>query len=179
MLVIEDLHWLDPTSLELLRTLAEQGAGMPLLLLCTARPEFHASWPARSHHIQIALGGLASAEMRSLVAGLAAGDNRTYVDREDVVDYVAGFRPPHATDEAGDERRARNAVAGIVKAGLLIGAVGDDRYEVSEAVEPLLPLELLTELLVALRTANGSPVDEVDDAFDELGADPAAREQEA
>lgn len=101
-----------------------------------------------------------------LRAGLAVGDPRTYVDREDVVEYVASFRPAHATDEAGDEKRARNAVAGIVKAGLLIGAVGDDRYEVSEAVEPLMPLELLQELLVALRTANGTPVDEADDAFD-------------
>lgn len=89
-----------------------------------------------------------------LRAGLAAGDARTYVDREDVVEYVASFRPAHATDEAGDEKRARNAVAGIVKAGLLIGSVGDDRYEISEAVEPLLPLELLQELLEALRAAN-------------------------
>jgi hypothetical protein len=89
-----------------------------------------------------------------LRAGLAAGDARTYVDRQDVVDYVASFRPPHATDEAGDEKRARNAVTSVVKAGLLIGAVGDERYEISEAVEPLLPLELLQELLEALRAAN-------------------------
>lgn len=105
-----------------------------------------------------------------LRAGLAAGDARTYVDREDVVEHVAGFRPAHATDAAADERRARNAVAGIVKAGLLIGAVGDDRYEISAAVEPLLPLELLQELLAALRAANGAPApvdDGTDDPFDE------------
>jgi hypothetical protein len=89
-----------------------------------------------------------------LRAGLAGGDARTYVDRQDVVDYVASFRPPHATDEAGDEKRARNAVASVVKSGLLIGSVGDERYEISEAVEPLLPLELLQELLEALRAAN-------------------------
>jgi hypothetical protein len=106
-----------------------------------------------------------------LRAGLAAGDARTYVDREDLVEYVASFRPAHATDEAGDERRARNAVAGIVKAGLLVGAVGDDRYEVSEAVEPLLPLERLQELLEALRAANASPAGDVvaDEPFDADG----------
>lgn len=91
-----------------------------------------------------------------LRAGLATGDTRVFVDREDIVEYVASFRPAHATDEAGDEKRARNAVVSVVKAGLLIGNAGDDRYEISEAVEPLLPLELLRELLDALQRANGA-----------------------
>ena len=105
-----------------------------------------------------------------LRAGLASGDARVFIDREDIVEYVASFRPAHATDEAGDEKRARNAVVSIVKAGLLIGAAGDDRYEISEAVEPLLPLELLQELLEALQRANGADVpdrgDEPSDLFD-------------
>ncbi|MFW6869479.1 DUF4194 domain-containing protein [Nocardioides sp. CPCC 206347] len=106
-----------------------------------------------------------------LRAGVASGDVRVFIDREDIVDYIATFRPPHATDEAGDEKRARNAVASVVKSGLLIGAVGDDRYEISEAVEPLLPLELLAELLEALQKANGTEVVVEDDAdlFDEGG----------
>jgi len=91
-----------------------------------------------------------------LRAGLATGDTRVFIDREDIVEYVASFRPGHATDEAGDEKRARNAVVSIVKAGLLIGAAADDRYEISEAVEPLLPLELVQELLGALQRANGT-----------------------
>ncbi|GGD30769.1 DUF4194 domain-containing protein [Nocardioides daphniae] len=89
-----------------------------------------------------------------LRAGYASGEARVFIDREDIVEHVASFRPLHATDESGDEKRARNAVLSIVKSGLLIGAAGDDRYEISEAVEPLLPLELLTELLDALRRAN-------------------------
>lgn len=91
-----------------------------------------------------------------LRAGLASGDARVFVDRDDILDHVQSFRPAHATDEAGDEKRARNAVAGVIKAGLLIGAPQDDRYEISEAVEPLLPLEVLAELLEALRRANGA-----------------------
>jgi len=108
-----------------------------------------------------------------LRAGHAGGDVRVYVDREDLVDYVATFRPSHATDEAGDEKRARNAVVSVVKAGLLIGTVADERYEISEAVEPLLPLELLQELLEALQRANDSDayaaaegVDQTDDQSD-------------
>jgi hypothetical protein len=87
-------------------------------------------------------------------AATAAGEGRVYVDRDDVVEYVAGFRPPHATDAAGDEKRARNAVASVNKAGLLIGSPTDDRFEISEAIESLLPLELLKELLVSLQQTN-------------------------
>lgn len=100
-------------------------------------------------------------------ASRAAGETRVFVDREDVVDHIATFRPVHATDESGDEKRARAAVAAIVKSGLLIGAVGDERYEISEAIEPLLPLDLLTELLSALRQANSTEsMDDPDDAAD-------------
>jgi hypothetical protein len=121
-----------------------------------------------------------------LRAGLATGDTRVFVDREDVVAYVASFRPSHATDVAGDEKRARNAVASVVKAGLLIGSVTDERFEISEAVEPLIPLELLQELLEALVAANRSEVPEPDgpaDLFDDdadpdgTDADDAAGEQ--
>ena len=91
-----------------------------------------------------------------LRAGAAAGDSRVFVDRDDLVDHVASFRPAHATDEAGDEKRARNAITSLAKAGLLITGSHEDRFEISEAVEPLLPLELLTELLEALRRANGA-----------------------
>src|SRR6266849_1370361 len=44
----EDLHWADPSTLELIQLLVEQGATARLLLLYTARPEFHAQWPLRA-----------------------------------------------------------------------------------------------------------------------------------
>ncbi len=70
LLAVEDLHWVDPSSLELFQVLAEQGATAPLMLLATARPEFAAAWPARSHHTRITLAGLPSRPMRALVEGL-------------------------------------------------------------------------------------------------------------
>jgi predicted ATPase len=39
VLAFEDLHWADPTSLDLMRALAERGAQAPLLIIATARPE--------------------------------------------------------------------------------------------------------------------------------------------
>ncbi len=110
-----------------------------------------------------------------LRAGIAGGDVRVYVDREDIIDYIASYRPAHATDESGDEKRARNAVTAIAKAGLLIATASEERFEISEAVEPLLPLELLQELLEALQHANGTAVEPVDaepeaDLFEEEDA---------
>jgi predicted ATPase len=49
--VIEDLHWADPSTLELTQ-LVVQGATSRLLLY-TARPGFHAPWPPRAHHTHI------------------------------------------------------------------------------------------------------------------------------
>ncbi|HEX9351890.1 MAG TPA: adenylate/guanylate cyclase domain-containing protein [Gaiellaceae bacterium] len=49
VLVFEDLHWADAALLSFLEHLADWSEGMPLLLICTARPELyerHASWAA-------------------------------------------------------------------------------------------------------------------------------------
>ena len=50
VLAFEDLQWADPTTVDLLKILAERGASAPLFNLATARPEFRAPWAMRSHH---------------------------------------------------------------------------------------------------------------------------------
>lgn len=95
ILVIEDLHWVDPSTMELLQTLVEQGSAAPLLLLCTARPEFRLPWSARAHHTQIVLGRLSNREARELVrgitsrAGLAADVADAIIRRTDGVPLFA------------------------------------------------------------------------------------------
>lgn len=90
LLVVEDLHWVDPSSLELLQALAEQGAIAPMMLLCTARPEVEARWPARSHHTRITLAGLAARPMRALVDGLVARAGMADATAEAVVQRADG-----------------------------------------------------------------------------------------
>jgi predicted ATPase len=70
--VVEDLHWADPTTLDLLRGLAEQGARAPLFVLITARPEFRAPWGVRSHHSMISLAPLNHDQVQQMVRELAA-----------------------------------------------------------------------------------------------------------
>ena len=44
VLLIEDLHWCDPTTLDAIGRLLDRVAGAPILVLMTARPEFEAPW---------------------------------------------------------------------------------------------------------------------------------------
>ena len=72
VIATEDLHWADPSTLELIQLLVEQGATARLLLLYTARPEFRAPWPLRAHHTQITLNRLSARNVRTMVAQVAA-----------------------------------------------------------------------------------------------------------
>ena len=72
VLALEDLHWADPTTLDVLRGIAERGALAPLFVLMTARPEFRPPWGARSHHGTISLVPLDRHQVQHMVKGLAA-----------------------------------------------------------------------------------------------------------
>ena len=74
VIAIEDLHWVDPSTLELIQLLVEQGAPERLLLLCTARPEFRDQWPQRAHHAQIRLNRLSARDIRTMIAQVATSD---------------------------------------------------------------------------------------------------------
>jgi predicted ATPase len=71
VLAFEDLHWADPTSLDLMQALAERGAQAPLFILATARPEFRPPWSLRSHHSVIPLSPLDRADVAQMVGELA------------------------------------------------------------------------------------------------------------
>jgi tetratricopeptide (TPR) repeat protein len=72
VMAMEDLHWLDPSTLELMQILVEQNATVPLMLLCTARPEYRAPWPMRAHHTQLTLNRLNDRQTREMVAAVVA-----------------------------------------------------------------------------------------------------------
>jgi class 3 adenylate cyclase/predicted ATPase len=72
VLTLEDLHWADPTTLDLTRGIAERGALASLFVLLTARAEFRPSWGARSHHTAISLVPLDRQQVRHMVGELAA-----------------------------------------------------------------------------------------------------------
>jgi class 3 adenylate cyclase len=71
VLALEDMHWADPTTLDVLRGIAERGALAQLFVLITARPEFRAPWSTRSHHTTISLSPLDRHQVRHMVEELA------------------------------------------------------------------------------------------------------------
>ena len=71
--VWEDLHWADPSTLELLRLYIEQGPTSALLNVMTFRPDFEPPWQQRSHITPITLNRLERVEVDDMVAGLTKG----------------------------------------------------------------------------------------------------------
>jgi predicted ATPase len=77
VLAFEELHWADPTSLDLLRALADRGAQAPLLVLATTRPVFRPPWGLRSHYSLISLSPLDRAGVTRMVGEISAHHARS------------------------------------------------------------------------------------------------------
>jgi len=72
LFVLEDVHWIDPTTLEFLTQLIDSVAAAHALVIVTARPEFASPWSGRDHVMSLALGRLGKAQCVEIVASIAA-----------------------------------------------------------------------------------------------------------
>jgi hypothetical protein len=70
VLLVEDLHWCDASSLELLGRIIAQSATARVLFVATARPEFTVPWPARSNLTTVQLARLTKRQAREMVTTL-------------------------------------------------------------------------------------------------------------
>jgi class 3 adenylate cyclase len=75
LFVVEDLHWLDPTSLEFLARLANGDGSGRMVTLFTFRPEFVTPWAAGANHTHLALNRLTTAQVEDMLR------KRTGLDR--------------------------------------------------------------------------------------------------
>lgn len=71
VLLVDDVQWCDPSSLELLGHLVARSAGKPLLVVLTARPEFTPPWSASDHVMTLTLARLSEGETRDMIVALA------------------------------------------------------------------------------------------------------------
>ena len=88
VLAFEDLHWADPTTLDVLRGIAERVA--PLFIVATTRPEFRPPWSMRSHHSTISLAPLDHGQVQEMVAELSARHALPHNVVEDVAARTGG-----------------------------------------------------------------------------------------
>ena len=158
IIATEDLHWADASTLELIQLLVEQGASARLLLLYTARPEFHAPWPLRAHHTQITLNRLNARNVREMIAHVTARNALTADAVNAVIERTSGVplfveELTQALLERGnaklsgrdipvtlrDSLMARLDRLGAAKEILQIGAVigSEFSYELLQAVHPI------------------------------------------
>ena len=72
LIVLEDAHWIDATTLEMMTRLADSIGRARLLVVVTSRPDFVPPWQARPHATLLTLGRLGRPECMQVVAGVAA-----------------------------------------------------------------------------------------------------------
>ncbi|MGI9265099.1 MAG: AAA family ATPase, partial [Gammaproteobacteria bacterium] len=90
LLVVEDLHWADPTSLALLGLLVDHTATSSLLVVLSFRPEFSAPWIGRSHVHPLQLGRLQLTDARNLLQGIPGAETLPDAVLEAVVQKTDG-----------------------------------------------------------------------------------------
>jgi predicted ATPase len=118
----EDVHWMDPTSRELLDLTLARIERLPVLLIATFRPEFHPPWVGQPHVTMMALPRLGRRESAALVRQLAGNAAELPTDLlEEIIERTDGVplfleevtKAILETAEAQAGDGARSAVAAI------------------------------------------------------------------
>jgi class 3 adenylate cyclase/predicted ATPase len=137
VMVLEDAHWIDPTSRELLDLVVSRVSSLPVLLIVTSRPDFQPPWTGQPQVWVLALTRLDQRERIALaiqVAGKALPD--------EVVAQIAD-----RTD--GVPLFVEELTKGVLESGLLREEA--DRYVLDDAFPPLaIPSTLHDSLLARL-----------------------------
>ncbi len=71
IVIFEDVHWIDPTSLDVLAAIVDRIARLRVLLMISFRPDFAPPWVGAPHVTMLTLGRLAPRESRDLIAQVA------------------------------------------------------------------------------------------------------------
>src|SRR3989454_1661675 len=138
LFVMEDLHWVDPSTLEFLTLLVDQGPTAHILTLFTFRPDFSPPWSGRSHLTQVTLNRLPRRQAAELTGRVAHGKALPPAVVEQVVAKTDGV--PLFVEELTKM---------VLESGLL--QERDDRYALTGPLPPLaIPATLHDSLMARL-----------------------------
>jgi class 3 adenylate cyclase len=90
LMVFEDVHWIDPTSLDLLDLIVDRVATLRVLLIITFRPEFAPAWIGRSHVTLISLSRLPHQQRAELIMRVTGGKALPQEIAEHIIDRTDG-----------------------------------------------------------------------------------------
>lgn len=123
LLVFEDAHWADPSSLEWLGRVLERMADLRLLVIVTFRPEFAPSWSGQAGVTTLALDRLSKSDANAMIDRLAEGCVLPPNIRSDIIERADGI--PLFVQEMtravldADDGSSREAVPATLQASLL------------------------------------------------------------
>jgi predicted ATPase len=138
LMQVEDLHWIDPTSLELLSLAIDQISGQRILLLATARPEFTPPWPSHPHISNISLNRLGRPDGEALILDVTKTKPLPAEIRDQIIERTDGV--PLFIEEL---------TKSVIESGLLREKA--DHYELTGPLPPLaIPSTLHASLLARL-----------------------------
>jgi hypothetical protein len=110
-MIVEDAHWVDPTSLEAFSLTVDQIKTLPALLIVTFRPEFNAPWAGRSHVTSVTLNRLGEREASTIIARLVGNKELPADVMAEIVERTDGI--PLFVEEmkgrVGGGKRGRSA----------------------------------------------------------------------
>jgi class 3 adenylate cyclase/predicted ATPase len=73
LFILEDLHWTDPSTLELLNLVIDQTPTASLLTVLTCRPTFQPTWSHRSYLSEVTVNRLSHAQVEQIITGMTDG----------------------------------------------------------------------------------------------------------
>ena len=91
LMIFEDVHWIDPTSLEVLSRIVDRIRSLGVLLIVTYRPEFEAPWSGRSHVAALILNRLGDREIAAIVDGVAGNALLPETVKQDIIERTDGI----------------------------------------------------------------------------------------
>ncbi len=127
LMVFEDAHWIDPTSLEVLEPAMQRIAALPVLLIVTFRPEFEPPWTGRPHVTSLTLNRLAQRDIDAVI-DLVVGNKVLPANlRQDIIERTDGIplfveEMTKAVLEAEGEGEAQRTAAAIAHSALAVPA---------------------------------------------------------
>ncbi|MBV8107729.1 MAG: AAA family ATPase [Hyphomicrobiales bacterium] len=91
LIVFEDVHWIDPTSLELLNLIVDRAPTRPVMMVITFRPEFVAPWIGRPHVTLVSLDRLPHQRRAEMIANLTSDKALPKATVDEIIDRTDGI----------------------------------------------------------------------------------------
>ena len=127
LMIFEDAHWVDPTSLETFGRAVDRIRTLRVLLLVTFRPEFDAPWVGRPYVTALIINRLAEHEAGAMIDRIVGNRLLSASIRQDIIERSDGIplfveEMTKAVLEAGSETAAERAVAAVPSPALAVPA---------------------------------------------------------